>query len=119
VTFNPLSSFGEERFDRIYFSYTLSMIPSWTQALAHAASLLRPGGELHVVDFGSCAALPQFIKTALDDWLTRFGVTRRENLANAGRDIAVDQGLLPSFWHSHRSYAAHLTLVRYAGTIVT
>jgi S-adenosylmethionine-diacylgycerolhomoserine-N-methlytransferase len=119
VTFNPLSSFGEESFDRIYFSYTLSMIPSWTQALAHAASLLRPGGELHVVDFGSCDGLPHFMKKTLDHWLTRFGVTRRENLASVGRDIAADQDLLFSFWHSHRGYAAHLTLFQSAEKTVT
>ena len=119
VTFNPLSSFGEERFDRIYFSYTLSMIPSWTQALAHAASLLWPGGELHVVDFGSCGELPRLVKTGLDHWLTRFGVTRRENLSSAGRDIATEEGLMLSFWHSHRSYAAHLTLFNSAGKTVT
>ena len=119
VTFNPLSSFGEDSFDRIYFSYTLSMIPSWEKALAHAASLLRPGGELHVVDFGSCDGLPPWIKTGLDHWLTRFGVTRRENLASLGRNIAAEEGLLLSFWHSHRGYAAHLTLSNSAGKTVT
>lgn len=111
VIFNPLSSFGEKSFDRIYFSYTLSMIPAWEKALAHAASLLRRGGELHVVDFGSCDGIPRLTKSALDHWLTRFGVTRRENLASAGRDIAAEESLLLSFWHSHRGYAAHLTLL--------
>lgn len=119
VNFNSLPSFGEESFDRIYFSYTLSMIPSWERALAHAASLLRPGGELHVVDFGSCDGLPRLLKTGLDHWLTRFGVTRRENLANAGRDIAAEESLLLSFWHSHHGYAAHLTLFNSAGKTVT
>jgi S-adenosylmethionine-diacylgycerolhomoserine-N-methlytransferase len=119
VTINPLSTFGEDSFDRIYFSYTLSMIPSWTQALAHAASLLRPGGELHVVDFGSCDGLPQLTKKGLDNWLTKFGVTRREHLASAGRDIAAEEGLLLSFGHSHRGYAAHLTLFNSAGKTVT
>jgi S-adenosylmethionine-diacylgycerolhomoserine-N-methlytransferase len=119
VSFTPQSSFGEESFDRIYFSYTLSMIPSWEKVLAHAASLLRPGGELHVVDFGSCDGLPRLMKTGIDRWLARFGVTRRENLASAGRDIAAAQNLLHSFWHSHRGYAAHLALFRSTGNTVT
>jgi S-adenosylmethionine-diacylgycerolhomoserine-N-methlytransferase len=115
VTFNPLSSFGEENFDCIYFSYTLSMIPSWEAALAHAASLLRPGGEMHVVDFGLCDGLPQLMRIGLDRWLARFGVKRRETLASAGRDIAAAHDLLLAFWHSHRGYAAHLTLFRSTG----
>lgn len=37
--------------DCVYFSYSLTMIPDWRQALANAVRMLRPGGLLGVVDF--------------------------------------------------------------------
>lgn len=37
--------------DVVTFSYSLTMIPNWFDALMHAKSLLRPGGKLAVVDF--------------------------------------------------------------------
>jgi len=37
--------------DAIIFSYSLSMIPNWVDALEHAYELLRPGGHIGVVDF--------------------------------------------------------------------
>jgi S-adenosylmethionine-diacylgycerolhomoserine-N-methlytransferase len=37
--------------DRVYFSYSLSMIPPWFEAIDHAEELLKPGGLIGVVDF--------------------------------------------------------------------
>ncbi len=37
--------------DCVYFSYALTMIPDWRQALANAIAMLKPGGVLGVVDF--------------------------------------------------------------------
>lgn len=37
--------------DRVYFSYSLSMIPPWFEAIDHALTLLKPGGRIGVVDF--------------------------------------------------------------------
>jgi S-adenosylmethionine-diacylgycerolhomoserine-N-methlytransferase len=39
------------RFDRILFSYSLSMIPPYRDAIASARLDLRPGGQVGVVDF--------------------------------------------------------------------
>ncbi len=41
----------EEQVDIVSFSYSLTMIPDWFRALDHAWSLLRPGGQIAVVDF--------------------------------------------------------------------
>lgn len=38
--------------DCVYFSYALTMIPQWREALANALCMLKPGGLLGVVDFG-------------------------------------------------------------------
>lgn len=37
--------------DAISFSYSLTMIPNWIDAVEHAYELLRPGGSIGVVDF--------------------------------------------------------------------
>jgi S-adenosylmethionine-diacylgycerolhomoserine-N-methlytransferase len=37
--------------DVVTFSYSLTMIPNWFQAIDHAYQLLKPGGLLGVVDF--------------------------------------------------------------------
>jgi S-adenosylmethionine-diacylgycerolhomoserine-N-methlytransferase len=37
--------------DAIYFSYALTMIPNWFQAIDNAIANLKPGGWLGVVDF--------------------------------------------------------------------
>lgn len=37
--------------DRVYFSYALTMMPQWRQALDNALDMLKPGGLLGVVDF--------------------------------------------------------------------
>ncbi|NEV60446.1 class I SAM-dependent methyltransferase [Thiorhodococcus minor] len=37
--------------DAVFFSYALTMIPSWDAAMANAIAMLKPGGVLGVVDF--------------------------------------------------------------------
>lgn len=37
--------------DRVYFSYSLTMIPDWAATLENAIAMLRPGGLLGIVDF--------------------------------------------------------------------
>jgi len=39
------------RVDGIIFSYSLTMIPNWVDAVEHAYEILRPGGYIGVVDF--------------------------------------------------------------------
>lgn len=47
TTFAP----PEGQVDVITFSYSLTMIPDWFAAIDHAISLLKPGGQIGVVDF--------------------------------------------------------------------
>ncbi len=50
-------------FDRVYVSYSLSMIPDWEAALEQVLSVVAPGGSLHIVRFrpagGIAALVPQ------------------------------------------------------------
>lgn len=86
---DPRELFSRADFDRIFFSYTLSMIPDWAGALAQAASLLKPGGRLQIVDFGACEAMPVQIKKLLYWWLRQFHVEPRLELGLALRNLAA------------------------------
>ena len=72
--------FGTDGFDRIVISYALSMIPDWEAAIDAAIAALKPGGSLHIADFGQQERLPRFIGRALKAWLARFHVTPRLDL---------------------------------------
>lgn len=78
--FDPQALFGVASFDRIFMSYTLSMIPPWEAAIAHAHALLAPGGMLSIVDFGQQEALPRWWRAALMGWLAKWHVTPRAGL---------------------------------------
>jgi S-adenosylmethionine-diacylgycerolhomoserine-N-methlytransferase len=72
--FDPALLFGVPSFARVVFSYSLSMIPNWPQALDQALLRLPVGGELHIVDFGGQEGLPRWVRAGLRQWLARFHV---------------------------------------------
>src|SRR6202043_3126131 len=61
--FDPQNLFGIASFDHVMISYSLSMIPDWRRVLQAAASRLKPGGRLHIVDFGGQERLPGIART--------------------------------------------------------
>lgn len=81
--------FGRQAFDRVYFSYALSMIPPWQHALQRAAASVATGGSLHVVDFGPGDGLPRLAVHALRRWLAQFHVEPRDDLTSELRQIAA------------------------------
>lgn len=81
--FDPALLFGVPGFSRIFFSYTLSMIPDWEKALAQSVVWLQPGGELHLVDFGGQERLPRWFRGGLRQWLALFHVIPRDALESA------------------------------------
>lgn len=72
------AQFGEAQgFDKIVFSYSLSIMDDWQSAAAHALTQLKPGGTVHVVDFGDQKGLPGWFKFVLGKWLHQFHVRFR------------------------------------------
>lgn len=99
------AAFGTALFDRVFIAYSLSMIPDWRLALLQAASVLAPGGQLHVVDFGQQERLPRWFRSALHAWLAKFHVTPRGDLETAMREIAEQAGGTLEFAPLYRDYA--------------
>ncbi len=72
--------FGETRpFDACLFSYSLSMIPEWKQALLAASRTLSPNGRIHIVDFGDLRGLG-IGRNFMLAWLRLFHVAPRVEL---------------------------------------
>src|SRR5215813_1028915 len=108
TAFDPAALFGVARFDRIFISYSLSMIPCWHDVLASGHARLAPGGELHVVDFGGQAGLPRWFRTMLRRWLALFHVTPRDTLEAELRGKAADA--VVRFERPYRDYAQYARL---------
>jgi len=90
----------EQPFDKVFFSYALSMIPPWQQALETGLKNLKSGGELHIVDFSDQRDLPSWFRFILQRWLALFGVhyppdlpTTLENLQTQGVGKLELQGI--------------------------
>lgn len=102
--------FGADPFARIFFAYSLSMIPDWPAALARAVARLAPGGELHIVDFGGQSGLPNLLRTGLRAWLGRFHVTPRDGLEPALAEAAAARSGRLVVTRPFRDYAQHAVL---------
>ncbi|WP_353216252.1 methyltransferase domain-containing protein [Sandarakinorhabdus sp.] len=102
TAFDGAALSGGTGFDRVFLSYTISMIPDWRAALAQAAAALAPGGRLDLVDFGQQERLPAPFRKALFAWLAKFDVSPRDNLGDAVTQLAASRGLA-SDWQSTRA----------------
>lgn len=97
-------------FDRVFFSYALSMIPGWQTALVAAATRVAPGGSLHIVDFGQCERLPGAFKAALFAFLDHYSVTPRVDLEQVCESVATTHRASLAFSRLHRGYTDHVVL---------
>jgi S-adenosylmethionine-diacylgycerolhomoserine-N-methlytransferase len=112
TAFDPDRLFRTAQFERVFISYSLSMIPAWPAVLDRAITHLTPGGELHVVDFGGQQGLPCWFRGSLRRWLALFHVAPRDNLEEALAAKAHDLGATLAVERLYRDYAqyARLTL---------
>ena len=67
-------------FDRLLYSYSLSMMDDWRAAVAHGLTQLKPGGSLYIVDFGDQKRMPRWFKKLLGSWLDKFHVRFRPEI---------------------------------------
>ena len=110
--FAPQSLFGRTAFNRIFISYSLSMIPQWRAVLMHAVAHLAEGGELHIVDFGEQGGLPRWFRAALRTWLGWFAVHPRAELPAEAAALARENGFIFAQKHYFGGYATHIIVRR-------
>ena len=107
AAFDPQRLFGIPAFDHVMISYSLSMIPGWRRVLGAASAHLKPGGCLHVVDFGGQERLPGIARSILRQWLAMFEVTPCDDLEHELSAMADSAGAKLGFERPFRGYAQY------------
>lgn len=110
--FDTGTLFGLAHIDRVFMSYTLSMIPPWVEAIEQGAASLAPGGSLHIVDFGQYERLPALAKRLHFKSLNDFHVFPRRELPAVLKRVAQAEGLSLEFTPLLRGYAWSAALAR-------
>lgn len=109
--------FGRSRpFDRVVFSYSLSMIPDWRQALVAGSRALARDGRLFIIDFGDLTGLGPVAASLLRRWLRLFHVEPRveilHSLESGSRRHEGRMAILPAryafLWESGKELAEKL-----------
>ncbi|MCD8563171.1 MAG: class I SAM-dependent methyltransferase [Alphaproteobacteria bacterium] len=106
-SFSPQGHFGlkdGETFDKIVFSYALSIIPPWRESFDHALNILPTGGEIHIIDFGSQRELPGFFRKFLFWWLKMFHVFYKPEIEDYLRQLATEGRGTLSFENLYGGY---------------
>ena len=112
TAFDPSRLFGRAQFERVFISYSLSMIPGWQAVIGRAVALLAPGGELHIVDFGTQERLPRPFRWLLRRWLTLFHVAPRDAIEEWLARHAAETGAALTFERPYRTYAHYARFKR-------
>ena len=102
----------DEPFDTIFFSYCLSMIPTWPGAIDAALANLKPGGTLLIVDFWDQKDLPGLFKAGLTKWLSLFHVHYRPEVHDALADLGRSGKADVAFESVARRYAYIATITK-------
>jgi S-adenosylmethionine-diacylgycerolhomoserine-N-methlytransferase len=110
ASFDSVATFRITKFDRVFISYTLSMIPAWSAVIDHAIAMLAPGGELHIVDFGEQEHLPRWFRAMLRGWLAKFHVIPRDTLETRLAECAQEHCLRLTMARPCLGYAQHAIL---------
>jgi S-adenosylmethionine-diacylgycerolhomoserine-N-methlytransferase len=103
--FDAGALYGIGHFDRVFVSYSLSMIPGWENTVSAALAALGPNGSLHVVDFGQQEGLAGWFRSLLRGWLRKFHVTPRANLREVLESESLRIGATHRFRTLYRGYA--------------
>jgi S-adenosylmethionine-diacylgycerolhomoserine-N-methlytransferase len=70
----------EKPFDTIFFSYSISMIPTWKKSITSALANLKSGGSFYIVDFYDQKEMPAWFRRILKSWLKQFHVEFQSDL---------------------------------------
>jgi len=106
-------AFGQDRpFDAVFFSYSLTMIPAWSDAIDNALGHVRPGGRIYIVDFCDQAELPRAVAGALQRFLRAFHVEYRPALLQRLNDLDAAGAVTCETRTLYRRYAYIATLTR-------
>jgi len=112
TNFDGAALVGQPTFERIFISYSLSMIPSWRATMERAMRALAPGGRLLIIDFGELGGWPSWFRRSLLRWLTIFHVAPRHDLIEEASKLATARGFACNASALYRGYAHYIIIER-------
>ena len=112
TNFDVQAMFSIPAVDRAFISYAVSMIPPWRNVPAASLLAVKPGGRLHIVDFGQQEGWPKFVRRLLHAWLAKFTVYPRAELEQVLRETAARHGASLTFERLYRGYSEYAVLTR-------
>lgn len=72
---DPKEHFGlDEPFNKVFFSYSLSMIPTWKETLENTISHMTDDGVIYMTDFYDQAGWPAVVRVPWKWWLGKIHV---------------------------------------------
>ncbi len=92
-------------FDTAFFSYALSMIPTWKHAIDAALANTKEGSSVWVVDFWDQGNLPAAFRKLLTRWLRIFHVEHRPETVEYFRELQEKKVVNLSMEPLYRRYA--------------
>ena len=95
----------ENPFDTIYFSYSISIIPTWKESIENALANLKAGGSVYIVDFYDQKDLPAWFRRILKSWLKQFHVKYQEELLSHLENLEMQNSGKLSVNSIYKSYA--------------
>lgn len=69
-----------QKFDAVFLSYAVSIIPPWKASIENALENLKAGKSLYIVDFYDQKNLPVWFQKILQNWLKQFHVKYPQDL---------------------------------------
>ncbi len=112
AAFDTTAPFGREQFERVFISYSLSMIPEWRNVLRLVYAALAQYGEMHIVDFGRQEGLPGWFGLGLRRWLARFDVFPCDDLETELTALMLRTNAALHFERPCRGYAQYAIVRR-------
>jgi S-adenosylmethionine-diacylgycerolhomoserine-N-methlytransferase len=110
TSFDPAAMFGVERFERVFISYALSMIPPWRDVLRRSALCVAPSGKMLITDFGEFEGYPSIMRSVQLAWLRRFSVTPIPSMERKIGMLAEQIGFTVSTERLYGGYAIQAQL---------
>lgn len=97
--------------DAVVFAYSLTMIPDWQAAIANAIKMLKPGGQLAIVDFTITPEQSKLARWFWQRWFAHDGVhLNLEHLPTLSASLPQNRWQLSQ---SHLPYLPGLRICHY------
>lgn len=103
----------EKPFDTIFFSYSITMIPTWKESIQNALENMESGRSFYIVDFYDQRDLPKWFQKILQKWLEQFHVIYPQELIPYLKNLEANNTGKLSLKSIYKSYSFIIRFTKY------